>query len=340
MQITQLLNSNCFPGRNGLTPRWLILHGTAGGTSAQSVAQYFKGTEGTDNPVSAHYVIGQDGTIYQCTLESDGAYANGVVTTGHDPWWDANGNPNPNNVTISIEHVKSDSANATALTPAQQAASFELIKDICTRNNIPMRQADANGGITGHFSIDPVNRSRCPGTYPWDALWQYLGGNIMNIPQGWTDDGQTLKGPDGTPVVLGFRDHILADPNWDPANIPLEAEHHELILEQSNPSLGAGQRQRFRWKTLEYTPKMGVFEAWTGPELLWYEQQYKQLLAKVADLQQQLNADTQAQEIATLQAQVATLQTENGQLKALLDASNLGKINGLAQQIVDLSHVQ
>jgi hypothetical protein len=37
-----------------------------------------------------------------------------------------------------------------------------------------MRLADATGGITGHFSIDPVNRSQCPGIYPWAALWAYL----------------------------------------------------------------------------------------------------------------------------------------------------------------------
>lgn len=64
------------------------------------------------------------------------------------------------------------------------------------------------------------------------------------------------------------------------------------------------------------------------------------LLAKIADLQQQLNKDSQAQQIKALQSQIATLQSQNDQLKTLLDASNLGKINGLAQQIVDLSHVQ
>jgi lysozyme len=155
--------------------------------------------------------------------------------------------------------------------------------------------------------------------------------SMTTIPTGWTDDGVTLKGPDGTPVSLGFRQHILADPNWDPANVPLEAEHHDLIIEQSNASLGAGQSQMFRWKRLEYTQKMGVFEGWLGQELLWYQKQYQALLQKIADLQQQLNAD---------QSQVATLQAEIDKLNALLDASNLSKINALAQQIVDLSHVQ
>ncbi|HEX3642888.1 MAG TPA: N-acetylmuramoyl-L-alanine amidase [Ktedonobacteraceae bacterium] len=175
MQIIPLFNNNCFKGANN--PRYIILHGTAGGASALNIAQYFKGTEGGNNPTSAHYVIDQAGVIYQCNSEDDGAWANGVVSAGHDPWWNVNGNPNPNNITISIEHVKPDTANATPLTPAQQAASFALVADICERRGIPKRPADALGGVTGHFSIDPVNRARCPGPYNWDALWEHLAGN-------------------------------------------------------------------------------------------------------------------------------------------------------------------
>src|SRR5207253_7656188 len=114
MQIIPLFNNNCFKGANN--PRYIILHGTAGGASALNIAQYFKGTEGGNNPTSAHYVIDQAGTIYQCNSEDDGAWANGVVSVGHDPWWSVSGNPNPNNITISIEHVKLDTANATPLT--------------------------------------------------------------------------------------------------------------------------------------------------------------------------------------------------------------------------------
>jgi hypothetical protein len=139
---------------------------------AQNIANYFASTQGTDNPVSSHYVIGQDGTIVQCVSESDGAWCNGAFSNGHDEFW--NTDINPNNITVSIEHCKPSSNNADAITPAQQASSFALIKRICQRHNIPMRLADATGGITGHFSIDPVNRSQCPGVYPWAALWSYL----------------------------------------------------------------------------------------------------------------------------------------------------------------------
>lgn len=163
------------------------------------------------------------------------------------------------------------------------------------------------------------NATNIPGIAGTVDVNIFLGGTIpmtTTIPQGWTDDGTTLKAPDGTPVVLGFRDHVL-NSNWDPTNVPLEAEHHDLILEQSNNSLGAGQSQMFRWKRLEYTPKMGVFEGQLGQELLWYQKSYADLLSKVG-----------------------TLQTENDQLKALLDSSNLGKINALAEQIAGLSQVQ
>jgi hypothetical protein len=156
-------------GRLGYTPKWLILHGTAGGSSAQNIATWFQDPA---SMVSSHYVIGQDGTIVQCVDENDWAWANGFLSNGHDPWWVAG--VNPNLTTISIEHVKPDTNNDTPLTPAQQAASFALIERICRRWNIPMRAADSTGGITGHFSLDPVNRAHCPGNFPWDELWQTL----------------------------------------------------------------------------------------------------------------------------------------------------------------------
>jgi len=149
------------------------LHGTGsqGDPTAQNIANYFANPA---SQVSAHYVVGRDGIIVQCVSEHDAAWANGVITAGADSWWSIN----PNLVTISIEHVN-NVTNGLALTPQQQQASFTLIKHICQRWNIPTRKADATGGITGHFSIDPVSRRDCPGTYPWDGLFTFLGANTM-----------------------------------------------------------------------------------------------------------------------------------------------------------------
>ena len=161
---------NYFPGRSGHTPRWIIIHGTAGFSSAQEVGKYFQRAD-----VSTHYVIGRDGFLVRCVSEQDSAWANGGVTEGHDPWWSRS--LNPNLVTLSIEHVKPHKDNSDQLTERQKVTSFKLVRRLCNRYQIPKRQADAHGGITGHFSMDPVNRSFCPGPYPWDELFAFLADN-------------------------------------------------------------------------------------------------------------------------------------------------------------------
>jgi N-acetyl-anhydromuramyl-L-alanine amidase AmpD len=176
--------ANHWTGREGQSPRYVILHGTAGGSSAQGIAQYFAESS---TQASAHYIIDQAGVIIQSVDESDAAWANGPVEgvpgvaapdseNGiRDAWWTPD--LNPNLITIAIEHVKDHKDNSDALTSAQRQSSFNLVKDICDRNGIPKRRADAQGGITGHFSMDAVNRSHCPSTYPWDDLFNFLGGS-------------------------------------------------------------------------------------------------------------------------------------------------------------------
>jgi N-acetyl-anhydromuramyl-L-alanine amidase AmpD len=169
---------NRWHGREGKTPHYVILHGTAGFTTAQDVAHYFADSS---SQVSANYVVGRDGVICQCVSEADAPWANGGISgpsghagngLHHDSWWDSG--INPNLLTIAIEHVKPHIDNSDVLTEAQKQASFKLIKHICERHHIPKRYATNQGGITGHFSMDPVNRSRCPGPYPWDELWAFL----------------------------------------------------------------------------------------------------------------------------------------------------------------------
>lgn len=280
-------NSNYFPGRNGYKPRYIIIHGTAGGTSAQAIASYFQSTEGGDNPVSSNYVIGTDGTVVQCVAESDGAYANGIFSMGHDAFWDTS--VNPNLTTVSIEHCKPSEDNSDQITPAQLSASFTLIKHICERHGIPKHPADSSGGITGHFSIDPVNRSRCPGAYPWAALWDYLqeGKNTMGVPNGWNDNAQTgvLTAPNGITVVRGFRDYILAN-GWDANNLPLQVEQARNPLELGNTSLGSGTQQIFRWSVLEWTSEGGVFPAWGGQELLATQKALSDAQTEITSLKQ------------------------------------------------------
>jgi N-acetyl-anhydromuramyl-L-alanine amidase AmpD len=288
-------NNNAFPGRNGYKARYIILHGTAGGTNAESTAIYFQSTQNGSNPVSSHYVIGQDGAVVQCVAEANAAWGNGALSAGHDPWW--SDTINPNYLTISIEHVKSSTDNSDDLTPQQQNSSFALIKDICQRNNIPARAADVNGGITGHYSIDPVNRSQCPGSYPWLALWIYLKAGSSMIPSGWTDDGTILTAPNGQKVVMGFRDYILKN-NWDANNWPLLPSAGLTPVEVSDPALGGGSLQPFRMGALAWTAGRGVYIVWIGQE---YIKLYQLWIAAETDLKAARDQLAKSQDPAILQ---------------------------------------
>lgn len=168
---------NHFVGRGGLNPSYIFLHGTANGSRAQDIAAFFAKTA---SAVSANYVIGQDGTIICCVDETNAPWANGPITAGHDPWWHPD--TNPNLLTIAIEHCKPSTDNSDYLTSVQQQASFGLIRRICQRWKIPMRYGDETGGILPHSSVDPVNRSRCPGVYPWTELFEYLNTLQMDDP--------------------------------------------------------------------------------------------------------------------------------------------------------------
>ncbi|GCE49016.1 N-acetylmuramoyl-L-alanine amidase [Thermosporothrix hazakensis] len=139
----------------------------AGFESAEAVGHFFQTAD-----VATHYTIGRDGVIVQSVRECHAAWGNGGVTEGHAPWW--NRALNPNYVTISIEHVKPSRDNSDELTEIQKQVSFRLIRSICARHDIPMQLATAAGGITGHFSMDPVHRHFCPGPYPWDELIAFL----------------------------------------------------------------------------------------------------------------------------------------------------------------------
>jgi N-acetyl-anhydromuramyl-L-alanine amidase AmpD len=258
-------NSNYFSDREGHSAQYIIIHATAGGTSAQGIAAYFQSTQNGSNPVSSHYIIDQKATVVQCVAEQDGAWANGFLSAGHDPWWNAA--TNPNDLTTTIELVKSSTDNSDPPTPAQHATLIKLVADICHRSGIPARTADATGGITGHFSIDPVNRSQCPGTFDWPSFWKDLQ-IAMNVPLGWTDDGATLIAPNGVPVVLGFRGYILNYPSWNPNNVPLMPERHTSQVLLHNLSCGSGQIQPFLYSYLWYTPSQGVVnEVQLGSEI-------------------------------------------------------------------------
>jgi N-acetyl-anhydromuramyl-L-alanine amidase AmpD len=331
--------------RQGYGIKYLVLHGTAGGSSAQGIGQYFKSTIGGSSPVSSHLIIDQQGNIVQGVPMSRAAFANGVITNGHAAYL-PDPSINPNWYTASIEFVKSSTDNSDPLADIQAKVGFEVIKCICDTYHIPKRAGDANGGIISHADIDPVNRSRCPGNFPWDELFNYLnGGNqpmsSIDLTNGtvashfsgdntiWTckDNGFIIGH-----AILDFYRKFGGDALCGLTYLGLPKTNELPVVGYPGVTIQEFERAAVRYdpgKVLDNPPGSGpvyVIHVGQDPRTI-------ALLKQIADLQQQLNKDTQAQEIAQLQAQ-------NDQLKTLLDASNIGKINGLAQQIEALSQVQ
>ncbi len=117
---------------------------------------------------------------------------------------------------------------------------------------------------------------------PAIALWEYqaaIGGYqeivkeivAMNgVPQGWSDDGITLRGPNNEPVVLGFRQFVLSN-NWDPNDWPVRPEYGANPVEQSDSLSGPGTAQEFLFSRLCWTKDRDVYKSRIGKELVWYQ---------------------------------------------------------------------
>src|SRR5260221_2186613 len=283
----------------------IVIHKTGGTPNLQALASYFQTGAAM---ASTHFGVDLDGTVGQFVLLKDGAGGNCCLEVGHDPYWDRFSATygNLNRCTISIEHIDPTQDNSATPPQAQLSASFALVKWLGDTYRIPLDH------IKTHASLDPVSRARCPGNYPMDELLTFLQNGGSMVPANWHDDGTTLRAPNGVGVVLGFRTFLLSH-NWDAGNVPLAPEQGVQLLEASNPSLGGGTQQVFRWSMLGYTAARGVFMEWIGQELgvvrqqaITYHDLSKQLKAEVDSLKQQLA--TVQQPTGLDPAKVATFQ--------------------------------
>jgi N-acetyl-anhydromuramyl-L-alanine amidase AmpD len=215
--------------RAQLKPSHIVLHGTAGGTTAQGIANYFATSDVT---ASAHIIIDQAGSIVQGISMDVAAWGNGILD---HPRISFPASINPNLYTISIEHVKAHTDNSDQLTPLQKIASFRVIQAICNHYGIDKKRGDSFSGIIEHADLDSVTRSRCPGPYPWDELLQFLktGGQpvapnkwqIADAEHEWKSTAALFGGT--SPIYTSgiaerWRDHVYAGSRIGP---PLTTEY-------------------------------------------------------------------------------------------------------------------
>ena len=125
--------------------------------------------------VSSHFGVGKNGAIHQYVNLENPAWANGAV---NNPNWPLlQDGVNPNYYTVSIEH---EGESGDVMPEAQYQATLALHRWLSETLGIPVTRDN----IIGHYRIDSVNKSRCPGNgFPWDRLFMDLqgGSDVLKV---------------------------------------------------------------------------------------------------------------------------------------------------------------
>lgn len=149
MKIIQSPSPNFAVGRKGYKPEVIVLHITVG--TANSCISWFATTQ---SQVSSHYMVGEDGEVYQFVAEEDTAWANGRVDKPTFKLYKQG--VNPNLYSISIENAGMDLSMAGE---KQIDSLVKLVKSVATRWNIPIDRDH----IIGHYQIF-AGKPNCPAT--------------------------------------------------------------------------------------------------------------------------------------------------------------------------------
>lgn len=110
-------------------------------------------TRNSTGRVSAHYLIGDDGRLYQLVAESERAWHAGASRWG--------GVADLNSASIGIEL---DNDGVEPFSGAQIATLLRLLDDITGRLDIPRHL------VIGHGDIAPTRKSDPSALFPWKAL--------------------------------------------------------------------------------------------------------------------------------------------------------------------------
>lgn len=202
MNITQIPANphNFTSGRQGTQIDRVVCH-VADGTLRGSAAWF---ADPSAN-VSAHYIVGMDGSVIQSVQEADTAYHSGL--------WAMNLR------SIGIEHEGQPSKGPWTPSEAQLKASAELVAAISKRYGIPADRLH----LIGHNEVQPdrAARKNCPGpTWPWTRYVVMVAAvSPQNAHQPSADDKRAVRLFDpatnqqiGTGTLISGTDKIYVQP--------------------------------------------------------------------------------------------------------------------------------
>lgn len=163
-------------------PVIIVLHATEQGSAAQSLRTLQTANRG--GKVSAHYLVGDDGRIYQLVADRERAWHAGGGS------WGTISDLNSASIGIEIDNEVGEQ-----YTEAQIAALLRLLEDLCARLDIPRTQ------VIGHADMAPT-RKRDPGSlFPWQRL---AAAGFGRWPQGELTDPPAGFDPWLAMAVIGY----------------------------------------------------------------------------------------------------------------------------------------
>jgi N-acetyl-anhydromuramyl-L-alanine amidase AmpD/N-acetylneuraminic acid mutarotase len=143
-------SNNFLTGRNGHSISFIILH-TTESTATSAVDWFLNSSSG----VSAHYVVSEDGTIYQLVSDTDTAYHSGNLQYNEEA------------IGIEMEgYADGQSSDFSWQTTAQVAAVEKLVSWLVSQYSVPVDRAH----IIGHNQVPDLDASAggyCSGTEYW-----------------------------------------------------------------------------------------------------------------------------------------------------------------------------
>ncbi|QRK13586.1 N-acetylmuramoyl-L-alanine amidase [Archangium violaceum] len=142
-----------YGSRNGADIDSIILHHTASNNVSSDLATLTK--KGTD--VSAHYLIGKDGTIYHLVDDKMAAWHAGKSSLHGDT------SPSVNARSIGIE-ITNDGSGKTPFTEAQYRALEKLVPYLAKTYNVPMKN------ILGHKDVAPGRKVDPADNFDWGRV--------------------------------------------------------------------------------------------------------------------------------------------------------------------------
>lgn len=196
------------PNFDARRPNLIVIHATEEGSARQALDTLRTANSG--GPVSAHYLVGKDGAIYQLVDDGDRAWQ-----AGAGRWGTIN---ELNSASIGIEL---DNDGESPFEPAVIDALIRLLEDLTTRLGIP------RDAIIAHADMAPA-RKRDPGfRFPWQQLadagfGKWPSGPLVDPPPGF-DPWMALrvlgypleidKSPGYADTVRAFHRHYRGDEN-------------------------------------------------------------------------------------------------------------------------------